>query len=265
MNGLLWSSVVVGLVFFPMASAQPTQSSGPCNAAMSGRTPATSFNSFQRFDAELRSAVARQDPAALAFLVAFPLRVNMQKGTILIPDSESLAGHFQEIFPAAIREQILATKNGEYICRDEGIGYRTGVIWVAESERGYALTVVNGVDTKGVSKEPRLVFTCETPTHRIAIDELADGKVRYRSWDKPKPLTGTPDIEVANGKQDFEGHGVCAYATYTFAKGNVVYEVEGASACGESNAKDNGSLSVTVNGKQVTSVACDRHDASDSR
>ncbi len=73
-------------------------SGAPCTA--SGGIPPSAQQAavFERFNAELRSALERSDPAAMAFLVGFPLSVNTSKGQLLIPDAESLDGHYSEIF-----------------------------------------------------------------------------------------------------------------------------------------------------------------------
>jgi hypothetical protein len=87
-------------------------SGAPCTDSGGVPPSADQVAEFKRFDTELRSALVRNDTAALAFLVDFPLRVNTSKGTLLIPDAKSLDGHYSEIFTPEVRDRVLATITG---------------------------------------------------------------------------------------------------------------------------------------------------------
>jgi hypothetical protein len=233
-------------------------SGAPCTASGGIAPSAQQVAEFRRFDTELRSALERSDPAALAFLVSFPLHVNTSKGELLIPDAESLAGHYGEIFTPGLRSEVLATVLDDYICRyDEGLGYKRGILWVSTDGHRFTLGTVNLRDKEPESKSG-LVYTCETKSHRIAIDELEDGRFRYRSWNKPNSLSVAPDVDLATGKQEFEGTGVCSHSAYTFTTGKTVYQVEEGLGCtdGSEPSKATGHLTVTVAGKQVTDDWC---------
>ncbi len=149
---------------------------------------------------------------------------------------------------------MLATVAKDYICRyDEGLGYKDGVIWVSTDGHRFTLGTVNLRDFQAESKKSALVYTCETKSHRIAIDETGEDNVRYRSWNnKPKPVSGAADVEIVHGKQELEGTGVCSHPVYTFTNGKVVYEVLGGLGCTEGSepAKATGHLSVTIGGKR---------------
>jgi len=259
---------ILGL-FFAVGSAAVSQSpakvsdmpysGAPCTASGGVAPSAQQVAAFRRFDTELRSAIEKNDAAALAFLVGFPLRVNTGKGTLEIPDAQSLAGHYSEIFTKEVRSKVLATIPDDYICRyDEGLGYKAGVIWVSTDGHRFTLGVVNLPDQPAKSKKPALIFACETKSHRIAIDGLEGGGFRYRSWNKPKAPSAVPDIELTQGKQVYEGSGVCAYPVYTFTSGKVVYQVDAGLGCtdGSEPSKATGHLSVTIGGKQVTDDWC---------
>jgi hypothetical protein len=254
---------------FALSSAAVAQSShpasempysgAPCTASGGIPPSARQVADFKRFDTELRSALERNDIAALAFLIDFPLRVNTGKGSLLIPDSKSLSGHYAEIFPPQVRDQVLTTMQDDYICRyDEGLAYKNGVIWASTDGHKFTLSSVNEPNPNTSVAKPALIYTCETKSHRIAIEELDKEGLRYRSWNKPKPLSVEPDVNLVHGKQEFQGTGVCSYPLYTFAAGNVVYEVQGSMGCGDGSepAKATGHLSVTVGGKQVTDDWC---------
>jgi hypothetical protein len=263
------SALAILVLFFAVGSAAVSQSlakvsdmpysGAPCTGSGGIGPSAQQVAAFTRFDAELRSALEKNDPAALAFLIGFPLRVNTSKGQLLIPDAESLAGHYSEIFTPGVRSEVLATVTDDYICRyDEGLGYKRGIIWVSTDGHRFTLGTVNLRDQQAESKEPALIFACETKTHRIAIDELEGGGFRYRSWNKPKSLSTAPDLDLAQGKQEYEGSGVCAHSVYTFTSGQAVYQVEGGLGCtdGSEPSKATGHLSVTIGGKQVTDDWC---------
>ena len=263
------SALAILVLFFAVGSAAVSQSSAkvsdmpysgaPCTASGGIPPSAQQVAVFTRFDAELRSALEKNDPAALAFVIGFPLRVNTSKGTLLIPDAESLDGHYSAIITPEVRADVLATVSKDYICRyDAGLGYKGGVIWVSTDGHKFTLGVVNLPDQPAKLKKPALAYTCETKTHRIAIDEVEGGGFRYRSWNKPKSLSAASDLDIAQGKQEFEGTGVCSHAVYTFRSGQVVYQVEGGLGCtdGSEPSKATGHLSVTVSGKQVTDDWC---------
>jgi hypothetical protein len=263
------SAVAILVSVFALSSAAVSQSptkvsdmpysGAPCTGSGGISPSAQQVAIFTRFDAELRSALEQNDTAALAFLVGYPLRVNTNKGTLLIPDAESLDGHYSEIFTPEVRSEVLATVTDDYICRyDEGLGYKRGIIWVSTDGHRFTLGTVNLRDQQAESKKSALIFACETKTHRIAIDELEGGGFRYRSWNKPKSLSAAPDVDLAHGKQEFEGTGVCSHPVYTFRSGQVVYQVEGGLGCTEGSepAKATGHLSVTVGGKRVTDDWC---------
>jgi hypothetical protein len=232
---------------------------GPCTADGGVKPSARQVENFNRFDSELRSALKRNDATALAFLLNFPLRVNTNKGTLLIPDAQSLSGHYAEIFPPEVRNRVLATGANDYICRyDEGLGYKEGVIWVSTNGGRFALDSVNEPDLHAKPDRPALVYTCETKTHRIAIEDLNNGKYRYRSWNKPKALSEPPDIDISDGTVHFEGTGVCTYGVYSFKKGDAEYTIDDGLGCtdGSEPKQATGDLHVAVAGKAVTQAWC---------
>jgi hypothetical protein len=240
-------------------TSQMPYGGAPCTGEGGLNVSAHQIAVFTHFDTELRSALRRNDPVALSFVVRFPLRVNTSDGTLTIPDASSLSGHYQEIFSPKVRNAILSTASEDYICRyDQGLAYKNGVTWASTDGHSFAMDVVNTLDTPQKSDKPKLAYTCETKKHRISIEELPTGAARYRSWNKPKSPSGPPDVEISDGKQTFEGTGVCAYPSYTFTVGNIVYEVQGGLGCtdGSEPAKATGRLSVTISGKQVTDAWC---------
>ena len=213
--------------------ARPTD---PCNGISYSRpSGANDFLTFDRFDRELRVAIAKQDAVALAFLVRFPLTVNDEDGSTSLNNPAALKTHFQEVFNPEVRKAILDQPAKEQGCMIEGVMYGPGVIWVNGSERGYAIEVVNREATRhfsaAQSKAPKIKYICQTQTHRIVIDTVEGGALRYRAWNKPRPVTEAPDLEIAKGEGTFEGTNVCAYPAFTFKNGAAAYRVDGGLGC----------------------------------
>jgi hypothetical protein len=139
-----------------------------------------------------------------------------------------------------------------------GLGYKDGAIWASTDGYRFTLLSVNTPDLHAKLKKPSLVYTCETKSHRISIEETENDEFRYRSWNKPKSLSVTPDMVLSHGKQTFPGTGICSVPTYTFTSGEVTYEVNGGLGCtdGSEPVKATGRLSVTKDSKQVTDDWC---------
>ena len=105
-------------------------------------------------------------------------------------------------------------------------------------------------------------YSCQTKTHRIALNRVVGGAPRYRSWNKPLSITEEPDVEIADGDFSGEGTGDCAYRTYTFKRGTAAYIVQAGVGCFSSDDLNlppdgaTGRLKVTISGKDVTDTWC---------
>jgi hypothetical protein len=233
--------------------------SPPCSNDSTGTPIVTDQSLYKHFEAELRTAVSNADANALAFLVEFPLSVNTTKVSISIENASSLQGHLQDVFTPSVRKLILASPADDFFCHEEMLGYANGVLWITLTKSGYKISSVNAqTDSADTSHVPTLAFACQTKTHRILIDRQSSGVLRYRSWNTPKALTSPPDLELFDGKDRWEGTGVCALQYYTFTKGSVVIEIQKGLGCGDGSepAKATGHLSVTISDKQVTDTWC---------
>ena len=105
-----------------------------------------------------------------------------------------------------------------------------------------------------------VVFSCNTEKHTINIYKNADQKTfTYKSWNKPKPITDKPDMElISSGYQNVAGSNY-----YTFKTGNTEFEVTDQwahLAKGETppeDAKDAlGDLYIRINGKLKSHYFC---------
>jgi len=249
-------------LLFPMVASaaicQETKLSDTCDLSVLG---ARDTKGFLAFDKELRAAIARQDPVALAFLVKFPLRVNSYTGKYSLDDPAALQSHFQKVFPLAVRSAILDQKLEDFFCNYEGVSYGSGEVWVNPTRLGYAINVVNlrseAQSARAVKRQ--MDFICRTEKYRIAVDS-DDRGARYRTWNLPHPISAVPDLEIRNGVQTFEGTGLCGGPVWTFTNGKATYRVEGGFGCvADDNAppKDaTGRLEVLVAGQEKLREWC---------
>lgn len=209
---------------------------------------------FLGFDRELRAALLKEDSVSMTVLVKYPLRVNEDGGTISIEDPAALQTRFQDLFPPPVRSAVVSQKPEELICRSDGIGYANGSIWVNVVRQGklprYVITSVNP-PTTGTPKTAGMEFVCRAENHRVVIDADTTGKVRYRSWNRPRALTDKPDLELPSGTSDFMGRGACAYRIWSFRSGVTEYTVEELGCFPNSNRPPTGAtgeLSVAIGG-----------------
>ncbi|HWE83751.1 MAG TPA: hypothetical protein VG267_02325 [Terracidiphilus sp.] len=216
---------------FGQQTSFPTRLGDECDLSILG---ATDTKGFLEFDTELRAALTKQDPVALAFLVRFPLDVNEAPGdSYSLNDAGALQRHFVQVFGAKVRQAVLNSPVRALMCRDEGVMYGNGEVWVEATKFGYAVSAVNveaAAAATGAAR-PQIKYECQTEKHRIVIDEGADRAARYRSWDRPHSVTGDPDLVITRGDSTFQGTGVCAYPQWTFKNATVTYTVDGALGC----------------------------------
>lgn len=258
MKVLIWLFSLVSLLVPTALLAQATPMD-PCNARPAA---AKYFLAFDQFQKQLRTDLTRQDAVALAFLVKFPLHINEAGGGMIsLLNAAALKSDFQEIFTPAVRQQVLNETSDDAAdvnCDDNEVSLAQGVLWVAATDRGYAISAVseNGIKT------PETFYACQTQTHRIVVDTMAGGGLRYRSWNKPRPVTDTPDLTLEKGEFTVEGNR-CGTPVYTFKNGTAQYRVYGSVGCyasyppQDAPPKDStGQLQVTVTGKPTADSWC---------
>jgi hypothetical protein len=218
-----------------------------------------STTAFLAFDKELRDARSRQDPGIAALLVRYPLRVNDGRGSWSVPDARSLEGHFQEIFPTAIRSAVLDQRPRDLACSYMGVMYGNGAVWVNRQVGVGAPYLVETVNLPSNAPAGKLALVCETSRHRVIVDNGADGAPRYRAWNKPHSLTDRPDLEIAKGTEQSEGTGPCRHSIWTFTAGATSYVVQELGCQGDSDEPPKGAtgkLEVGVSGKTQASWWC---------
>ena len=241
----------------------PEKGSSGCNLSFFGGTDRRAFDVF---DARLRSAARSDDPSAFADLVMYPLRVNLDRRSSMVRSREELASDSARIFTASVRRDI-ASQQG-FFCRDTGLMYGAGTIWVgvvpaggAQPER-YAVSTVNVPETEPTRTPsrtaPELKVKCVAPANTVLVEDLGD-TLRYRSWRSGQPPAAKPDIVLERGTVTFEGTGPCEHAIYTFKNGDTTYEVsELGCTDGSEPAGTTGRLTVSRGGRLLAEWLCRR-------
>lgn len=261
----IWLVALISLWGSTTMLAQDTQPSDPCKAKPApGSAAAKYFLSFDQFEKELRADINREDAVALAFVVKFPLHVNERGGGMIsLLNAAALKSNFQAIFTPSVRQQILSETSGDATdttidCDGGSISLAQGILSVTATERGYALSAVS---QEGI-KTPETFYICQTQTHRIVVDTVAGGELRYRSWNKPRPVTDAPDLVLTKGQYTLEGNR-CGTPVYTFKTSMAEYRIDGYLGCypsyppQDAPPKDaTGRLEVTVKGKPPADSWC---------
>lgn len=181
---------------------------------------------YQSFVSELRLALERADPAAVALLTRFPLAVNLPGQTSLeIPNARTLQARFAEVFTPALRQSVqTAELEAPERLGGEQFLLANGLLWaeIVEHENGprFRLAVVNVPGEAPEPSYPLLKMVCETPKHRIIIDQTGAEQSRYRSWNLPRALSDKPDLEMT-GVSSSEGTGPCRHPVHTFERGDT--------------------------------------------
>ncbi len=257
-RSVLISLVLLALVPKPVSS-QAAKLGENCDLSILGATEA---KSFLEFDREFRYALSNQNAGVMALLVRPSLRITDERGKFYVQDAQSLQLRFQEIFTPAVRETVLKQAPEKLWCNYSGVSYGNGVVWVSYASQHYAVETVNVPASSHSPKPPeRMVeFACNADKHRVIVDALGHGAPRYRAWTKPHSLTEKPDLEIAGGKRDIEGSGVCAYVIWKFTSDGTEFDVDQPQTCYEEShpppADSTGMLEVSVPGKPTVSWWC---------
>lgn len=219
--------------------------------------------SLLAFDRDLRTAMAGEDPAAVALLVNFPLRVNGgQGGTIALNNVAALQARFSEVFPKPIREAVLNQDAKTIFCSYQGIMYGTGQVWVGPRGSTWGVFTVNLPHTRGKEKSadwPKLEMVCNAEKHRVIVDSDGEGRLRYRAWNRPRFVKDEPDLEIAEGTQTVEGRGLCAYNVWTFKDGEAEIQLSGLGCSPDSSPPPTGatgSLDILIPGQPTLTWWC---------
>jgi hypothetical protein len=252
--------IMLMLAATAVAMSQPSRLGDSCDLSVVGAKDSAAFLDFDR---ELRSALAHQDALAFSFAVNFPLKINTDRSKFSLDDPAALQMQFQQVLPAAMRSALLAKPASDLSCTADGVMYGNGEMWVEFTSQGYRVKVINlsppSTGNNDLHSSGKIEFLCRTEKYRIAIDSDSAQTSRYRSWNQPRPIDSKPDLELKAGTLQYEGHGSCAYPTWTFKNADTTYEVEGLGCTSDSDPPPVGVVGhfeVTIGGKSRASGWC---------
>lgn len=218
-------AVALVAVFAATPAPADTRLGEACDLAAVG---AEDRADFLRFDAALRAALERQDAAATARLVQFPLRLNgAGGGHASLDDSAALEKRFGEAFPPAVRKAVIEQKSADLFCKSDGVMYGQGELWAnlvgAGSSQTFRVTAINlptGVEPKSEADASHADLACSTDKFHIVID--GGDAPRYRAWNQPHAPPDPPAMALS-GRRGGEGTGPCFHRIWRFRNSNVEY------------------------------------------
>lgn len=156
-------------------------------------------------------------------------------------DQGALRLRFQDIFTPAIRDAVLNERPSTIECNWLGIRYGSGAVWVKPQIDGRA-TKAEATSTRylvetinlpsvydSVKNQPTVTveLACQTDQQWVVVDDGANGKLRYRAWNKPHTLADKPDLIIAPGRKESQGAGPCSHSAWLFNAGQTELFVEG--------------------------------------
>lgn len=100
-----------------------------------------SYQTSVDFMTELQRLLKAGDRKALAELVNYPLRVNFDKGPLIVKDRAAFLREFDRIYSPAVVAEILKQDPRDLFCKSQGVMLGRGVLW-ADNEKGGHLGVI---------------------------------------------------------------------------------------------------------------------------
>ncbi len=176
------------------------------------------------------SAVKQHDTNKIAKMISFPF-----KREYPIPDLKNrkeLGRRYKEVFDDSLVKLISNSSPKDDWGRVgwRGIMLLNGVVWLDDDGRLITINYQSALERKmkqniivternllheSIRKYKEPVHILETKKYRIRIDELANGKYRYVSWNKNKKMSDTPDLVINNGEVEHDGSGGNHHYTFT--------------------------------------------------
>lgn len=248
------------LILANKAMADDVTRLGPkCDLSIYAHGPAIK-KAFLEFDSDLRAGLKKPDGGFVLHLLHYPFTSELQ-GPGPTEFRNSWQAHFRikELFSPALRSIIQKQDIKDISCDTYGLYYGDKNLTVEpnftpvttnRTDINFEIISISGPDYK-------TQFVCNTVKHWIVVDSNGPGFYRYRAWNKPRPDTDAPDLEIDSGKGDVEGSGSCKHSVWKFSNDNAEYVISKRN-CAEHNAPQGwkGKLDVLINGKRVESRWC---------
>lgn len=183
--------------------------------------------------------VKSNNKSQICDMVAFPL--TREHPIPIIRNKKELMTRFDEVFDTKLMKTIAQSdlKTDWSAMGWRGIMLLTGDVWLNSNGKITAINYQSALEKEKKEKmisaqkndlHPSLrnfikpIYTLQTKTHRIRIDEIANNKYRYASWKRTQTHSEKPALILQNGEIKYDGSG--GNHSYTFKSGEYNYNCE---------------------------------------
>ncbi len=183
--------------------------------------------------------VKANNKSQICDLVAYPL--TRENPIPAIRNKKELLTRFDEVFDTKLMKTIAQSdlKTDWSAMGWRGIMLLSGDVWLNSDGK---ITAINYQSELEKAKKEKLIlaqksvlhpslrsfikpiYTLQTKTHRIRIDETANNKYRYASWKRTQTQSEKPALILQNGEINFDGSG--GNHSYIFKSGEYSYICE---------------------------------------
>ncbi|RXZ77786.1 hypothetical protein EBB07_27310 [Paenibacillaceae bacterium] len=98
---------------------------------------------FTNFLDQLQKHVAKNNKAAVAELVSYPLRVNHDGKSLIIKTKKDFIARYNQIFTDEIKKKLLAQQADTVFVNWKGVMVGDGEIWIGQTGKQIAVIAVN--------------------------------------------------------------------------------------------------------------------------
>lgn len=143
--------VAAAFVFVIAAPPATAQIEGSASFSSAG----TTSESVSSFLARLQKAVASDDRAAVAKLVAYPLRAWNGKATVSIRNRQEFLAQYPKIFTASLKQTVAVAKVEQAFANWQGVMFDSGRFWIRPDDAGtLEIVTINRGDHAPAEKKP---------------------------------------------------------------------------------------------------------------
>ena len=115
----------------------------------------TTSEDVSTFLARLQKAVASDERAAVAKLVAFPLRAWNGQATVSVRNRQEFLAQYPKIFTANVKQAIAAARVEQAFANWQGVMFDNGSFWIRPDDAGtLEIVTINRGDHTATGKKP---------------------------------------------------------------------------------------------------------------
>lgn len=96
----------------------------------------------ERFFRRLQTAVARNERAEVAGMVAYPLRVRVDGRTVVLRNKADLLRRYSQVFNRRVRQALAGQKADRLFVNWQGVMIGNGQIWFNQQPGGRAFRII---------------------------------------------------------------------------------------------------------------------------